>query len=504
MLQLEEAVLQRIRCFYRDHPGSLSVCLSTIPSAKQGHATFADILEDVAESHRVSCGCQRHPNDVWIITQDIRAEPGEFISASLSPLDLHLRLSDPLAPIISAVDRGHHLSIVFSWKDLSISDTESLASSASDDEALLTPPTTDCGGATPCARQHTLAPRTGVLSSDILLRARHLLHQSFDRARYVPLLCSSKRLNVIRRPPGFGRSAFLSTVIDCLDVVSHRRGEERRPRNGCSSFNFNCGLILHLDMGRLSKETYEDLEENVADLLRSAVTHFLDKYQSYIGFSDEERTEVLAQCNPNGSLEDAMASVGLIQKAVFTYVCVDNYTAPYEKARAKDWPQIAAILDRALFRPLMSLVAAEYIDSGLLVGSSEMDEDFMASLTSEKPEVDEWGDDVYDDFPPPVPFAGPLSPFATDWTHDPRMGAAIGVTQEQVVILGRAVLGDEARASALKERVSMVPSQTFSDSPNAEHVWATGRVLEMLRDMDGARMMKEDLHSEIPDGLVAS
>ena len=65
-------------------------------------------------------------------------------------------------------------------------------------------------------------------------------------------------------------------------------------------------------MGSLSYETYENLEDNVADLVRGAVTRFLYKYQSYIGFSDKERTEVLAQCDPNGSLEDAMASVGLV------------------------------------------------------------------------------------------------------------------------------------------------------------------------------------------------
>ncbi|KAI5832600.1 hypothetical protein K523DRAFT_325460 [Schizophyllum commune Tattone D] len=63
------------------------------------------------------------------------------------------------------------------------------------------------------------------------------------------------------------------------------------------------------------------------------------------------------------------------------------------------------------------------------------------------------------------------------------MEAAIGVTQEQVVDLGRAVLGDEAQALALQERVSKLPSRTFSDSRNAERVWATDDVLEMLRDV---------------------
>ena len=144
----------------------------------------------------------------------------------------------------------------------------------------------------------------------------------------------------------------------------------------------------------------------------------------------------------------------------------------------------------------MSLIAAEYIDSGLLIGTSEMDEDFMASLTSEKPEVDEWGDDVYDDFPSPIPFAGPLSPFATDWTHNPLMEAAIGVTQEQVVDLGRAVLGDEAQALALQERVSKIPSRTFSDSPNAERVWAPEDVFEMLRDMAAMPEVQEGVRED--------
>ncbi|KAL1759797.1 hypothetical protein FB107DRAFT_204524 [Schizophyllum commune] len=517
MAQLEEAVIQRTRCFYQDHQGPFSVSLSSIRSAKQGHATFADVLEDVAEIHKVSCGCHRHPNDVWIVTRDIRAERGGMIAAPKPPFDLHFKLSDSLVRIVSAVDRGHCLSIVFAWKDLcSMSppfDTESTTSSASDDEALPTPPTSECEGVTPFALQHTVASRKGAPYSNILSQVYRLLHHTYDCARFVPHMCTTRRLHVIRRLPGFGRSAFLSTVTDCLDVLSPRPCKEPwsgRLRKSRPCFNFNRGLILHLDMGRLSYETDEELEENVANLLRSAVTRFLDKYQSYIGFSDRERTEVLGQCKPYGLLEYAMASAGLIKPAPdrpkdLTYVCVDNYTAPYEKALNKDWPRITAILDKALFRPLMTMVVAEYIDSGLLVGSSGMDDDPMVALTCEEPEVDEWGDDIYGGFPPePIPFTGPLPPFATDLTHDPRVQAAIGLTQEGVVALGRAVLGDETRAFALMERVSKVPSQTLSDSPNVEHVWATGRVLEILRDMDGARTMKEGLHSEIPDGLVAS
>ncbi|KAI5895595.1 uncharacterized protein SCHCODRAFT_02665915 [Schizophyllum commune H4-8] len=140
-------------------------------------------------------------------------------------------------------------------------------------------------------------------------RSLNYMYRLPDWVRCVPLMCSTRCLNVIRRPPGFGRSAFLSTVTDCLDVLSPRPCKElwSGPLSGsCPRFDFNCGQILHIDMGRLTYETDEQLKENTANLLRSAVTRFLDKYQSYIGFSDKERTEVLAQCDPNGSLEDAM------------------------------------------------------------------------------------------------------------------------------------------------------------------------------------------------------
>ena len=62
-------------------------------------------------------------------------------------------------------------------------------------------------------------------------------------------------------------------------------------------------------MGRLNFETYEDLEAQIVDLSRSAVIQFLDKYQSYIGYTEEERMEVLAEDDVFGLLHYTMVRV---------------------------------------------------------------------------------------------------------------------------------------------------------------------------------------------------
>ncbi|KAL1692727.1 hypothetical protein GGG16DRAFT_50816 [Schizophyllum commune] len=341
------------------------------------------------------------------------------------------------------------------------------------------------------------------------LRARLELCHPFDRARYVPLLCRASRLSIIRRPPHFGRSVFLSAVADALDVASPDPRKERWPNPIARRrplFNFNSGVILYLDMGRLSFETYEDLEAQIVDLSRSSVIQFLDKYRSYIDYTEEERMEVLAEDDVFGLLHYTMRLVISAHPEAFIYICVDNYTGPCETAvRSEDWPQIIEIVNKSLFRDLSTMVASGLIDSGILVGSSEMDGDPMALLTYRK-EVDEWGNDLFGpaDAPTPVPFVGELMDYAADRTHSPDLQAAIGFTKEGVVALARAVLGDDPQADELLERVSKIPSRTFSHNPNAENVWAAGDVVEILRDMAGTRTTKEDLHFEKPVGLVVS
>ena len=108
------------------------------------------------------------------------------------------------------------------------------------------------------------------------------------------------RLNIIRRPAHFGRSVFLATVADALDALSPHPRKERWPSSVAlvrrrPSFNFNLGVIMHLDMGRLIYETYEDLEAQMASLLHNAIVQFMDKYQSYINLMEEQRMEALAE-----------------------------------------------------------------------------------------------------------------------------------------------------------------------------------------------------------------
>ncbi|KAL1707888.1 hypothetical protein EV121DRAFT_288143 [Schizophyllum commune] len=243
-------------------------------------------------------------------------------------------------------------------------------------------------------------------------------------------------------------------------------------------------------MGHLRYDTYEDLKAQTVGLVRSAVVQLLDKYQDYINLTEEQRMEALAENHLFPLLHYTMNLVIWAHPEAFTYICIDNYTAPFERApRSDDWPRITEILDESSFCNLRGMVASGLIDSGVLVGSSEMDRDPMASLTCERAVdlVDEWGDD-----------------FFTDRTHSFDLQSAIGYTQEGVIALAGAVLGDVPQADELWERVSKIPPRTFSHNPNAENVWAEGDVMDILRDMAGIRTTRGDLHFEKPVGLVVS
>ncbi|KAL1692728.1 hypothetical protein GGG16DRAFT_111836 [Schizophyllum commune] len=262
-------------------------------------------------------------------------------------------------------------------------------------------------------------------------------------------------------------------------------------------------------MGHLRYDSYEDLKAQIVSLVRSAVIQFLDKYQDYIYLTEEQRTEALAETHLFNLYCITRCLVIYAHPEAFTYICIDNYTAPFERApQSDDWPRITEILDETLFCNLRGMVASGLIDSGVLVGSSEMDRDPMASLTCERAveSVDEWGDDFFspDNAPMPIPFIGALMGYAADRTHTSDLQSAIGYTQEGIIALGRAVLGDEARGFALWRRVSELPSRTFHDSPTSEHVWATGDVLEILRDIIATRTVKEDQLPERSNGPVAS
>ena len=221
---------------------------------------------------------------------------------------------------------------------------------------------------------------------------------------------------------------------------------------------------------------------------------------------------MLYPCNWDGSHNAYLYNLVICSHPeAFTYISIDNYTSPFERApQSDDWPRITEILDESLFCNLRGMVASGLIDSGVLVGSSETDEDPMVLLTCERAvvSVDEWVDDFSPgDAPMHIPFIGALMGYAADRTHSIDLQSAIGYTQEGAVALAGAVLGDDTQADELWERVSKIPSRTFSHNPynpNAENVWAAGHVVEMLRDMAGTRTTKEDLHFERPVGLVVS
>ena len=141
------------------------------------------------------------------------------------------------------------------------------------------------------------------------------------------------------------------------------------------------------------------------------------------------------------------------------FLCIDNYTAPFDHLSEVVWEDATAVLDRVLYRTVRDLATSKDITWTFLVGSFEtvdraspsaltrtfahlhgevdVEQLMLNSMSMDPPDFD-------DDEPEPemIPFTGVLREVATDLTRLDFLQCLMGMTQREVRALGQVVLSD--------------------------------------------------------------
>ncbi|TRM57402.1 hypothetical protein BD626DRAFT_515144 [Schizophyllum amplum] len=474
-------LIKRVRCFYHGHMPGISMRLSITRLRTQKESTFAELYEDVDTVHARLCKCGGVEPEVWVMTRALIDPDGEALRAPLSSDsgDTHVGIHDQVSPTLSRCDRGDRLNIVYVFPVPS----PPQPSLISDEGA-----STDSGSARPytpssdhkiisdcvCIPQGVPVRMPVPTDSTFPVLRKHCL--SIDKIAYGPLSYSSGNLFVIRRPPGYGRSVFLSTMAELHDILSPFAEDKivyasnRAPHTG---------VVLHFDMAGIDVANVEAVHRSSRALVRDAVIRTLDKYSTLIKATDMQRRLILRHVEVSWMIE----GLGDLSKisGVDMYLYVDNYTAPFEKTADSDWSWLTPALNEYLYTPIKGALQCGWIDSGILVGSSTLDNHDEVFLTSE-PLTSAYA--VYEYDPArfrPIPFVGVLRPVVKDWTMDPSMQATIGMTQEEIAALARVVLGD---AKGVWGNVwAELSYQTFANGPNAQRIYPSAGVLNIMRRM---------------------
>ncbi|TRM63279.1 hypothetical protein BD626DRAFT_583677 [Schizophyllum amplum] len=496
----EDLRFERVICFFLDHDCSIFMFLRRTRLSKQREATFADVYEDVIAAHARHCRCGGTLGEARISTRRISDLEPDALKRSFAVTDMQVNVYDQVIPALARHADGNRQSIIFALTPSSpapslISDTGS-----SSDEELARPPIptsfSQWVNRSVCI-PHNVCPCLPSLADNTFSSIRDHCFL-VDKSPYIPLLHSPEyTFFVLRRPPGYGRSVFLSATAELHDVLSSTRCESiwsRRIAEGNAlnstgrvhPFVPNCDVVLHLDMSCLNVTTSSTLESSITSMLRGAVNRFIDKYRYLLKLTDDEMAFALASDRATQLLLRASARA---QSKGYrsTYLCIDNYTAPFEKTVDQawtEWPACISILNTRLYEPIMLAMRAGNISGGILVGSSALDDHIMTFDTYSRPPNDGKLNYATCETPPLVPFTGELSNMARDMTEDPRMQGAIGMTREEVMDLASACLRP-SQLPRVQELLAKLPSQTFVTWECRMPVATYGSVdvLKMLRGL---------------------
>ncbi|PBK88947.1 hypothetical protein ARMGADRAFT_1015645 [Armillaria gallica] len=194
---------------------------------------------------------------------------------------------------------------------------------------------------------------------------------------------------VVRRPPGCGKSTWLSTLAYLHDI--HYAGDSRLapfaddvPFPGANKHH-----IFRLDLADLVpfarsegdyipedlnspaySRTYMYAARALKDFVCEELRRFFDKYQEEIDISDQTKSDCFSHSSAKFCLEAALEKI--LYSSHPLYLLVDNYTAPFlhEHLDEDTKSQIEACLYKEFFCIVGPLVNHGRLDRVFIVGES--------------------------------------------------------------------------------------------------------------------------------------
>ncbi|EJD51450.1 hypothetical protein AURDEDRAFT_159182 [Auricularia subglabra TFB-10046 SS5] len=277
------------------------------------------------------------------------------------------------------------------------------------------------------------------------------------------------RIPIIRRPPGFGKSTFLSAYASYCELAIH---EDLFPGPRAETWIIPRPLLVFfLDLSQLQLTDTMSDEEMHAECLRvmyAAAEAFHAQYAPLLGDDappfDRENT-------PTGNVKVLARKLG---RQVF--LAIDNYTTPflhleptYERVADTPFFRIELAMRKFIVGYLLVAAGSGLIVRGLITGNSLPDEDNGALLPFEDG-------------------GGMFSEYTQDLTHELEAAHVIGFTRADVQELLRWYLCvPDERVVEVAARIVPVPRERRVDpetdtQSDGEATYAACDVLRALRD----------------------
>ncbi|KAI0714512.1 hypothetical protein C8Q76DRAFT_726896 [Earliella scabrosa] len=439
---------ESLDCFIAGHSRPLFLLLKKETLFRQPDLTFERLRMAAEAAHRRKCACNRDLEDTWLIQQDWeQLEPEERSLSTAVWVDPNERvLPRVLDPFTSHYRPDTY--VAFSVKG----DDQTPAPSTSFrlvHDLVCVPTSGDI---------YRIPRRTDNHFS--ALRDRCVFIDKASSLDYVHIP-QAANVEVILRPRGFGKSTFLSTLADIKDirpaslpgVPPVMDGVFRSPTQW--HLRRAWSMVLFLDFASLDIASVDELETSLNALLRAALIAFMEKYAPELGLD----AALVLENGPTSALRTITAAVRRTPSQYEMFLCIDNYTAPYDHLSEEVWGDATAVLDRVLYRAVRDLATSRDITWAFLVGSSEtVNRASPSALTQTFAHLDgevdverlmlhsmsmdppEFGD--YEPEPEMIPFTGMLREVATDLTRFDLLQCIMGMTLREARALGQVVLGD--------------------------------------------------------------
>ncbi|RDX54788.1 hypothetical protein OH76DRAFT_1552761 [Lentinus brumalis] len=401
-----------------DHDPNPFLVITETSVMEDAHATFEDLREDVRRKHDQICSCGATVGSAYLLVSDEYSGPRGYKVSVGRDEKVLWRLLDTVGkcqirfPVIKPRIPGELPEPPFNIVSELI-----------------------CIPRTGPQRIPSLADRTfealcnGCVFVD-KLRFIHLFH------------CAPHKLEVLRRPSGFGRTTFLSTLAYFHDLVPPTDSKGIQFRHNTWWWDRASSAVLLLDFAQLDCSSLETLDASLNRILHEAVRDAWKKYSDKI--MADPNDELISTPVPDATVQLQHFITRVNDAGYEVFFGIDNYTEPF--ARLHDWIAVKAVLDSGLYSALHDLVANHRIRYGLLVGSplapsanNTIDEtcDYAESHSEGCPCTVM---DLEEEFP--LPFAGALRGVADDCSNLHDYAPVMGMSQAEIEALGEVVLKD--------------------------------------------------------------